>query len=339
MRKIHSIKMIYTGGTIGMKSTADGLLPDADAIERFLLSRFSNQKIMLYTDEPLIDSSALDFNCWNRWIELINRDLEKYQGVIILHGTDTLAYTAAMLSILYSNSTIPIILTGAMEPINSPTSDGETNLISACSALESLQEGVFVVFNCKLWAAEDCVKVSTREKNAFCTPHNQALAQYSYKLRRWCYPKGKPRSSMSKVAGLPGPLTKFRNDTRVCTLWVAPGNQWAMSKIIASQLWDAIILQTFGNGNIPVTGALCKELNYHLARGIPILNVTQVLRGRVGGEYGPGKKLLAMGCISGLSATFELVYVVTQLALSLYQHPLEQKSFIQRLLEAMDAGR
>ncbi|MCV2502930.1 MAG: asparaginase domain-containing protein [Neisseriaceae bacterium] len=324
--------MIYTGGTIGMQKGVNGLFPNADSIQCFLNKQQLNERIDLITTQSLIDSSALKISDWNEYIQLINQELESYQGIIVLHGTDTLAYTAAMLSILYSTQKIPIVITGSMLPIFELDSDGKDNIISSIRAIEQLNKGVVVVFNQKMLPAFDCLKISTLDKNAFISPNTQLIANYS-KKNTWQF-NNKVENFSIHFPKLDCNVFQFCDEIKILNMFLTPTLVEDVSIIGKCQNWDALILQSFGNGNFGLNENIKKLILSFLEKDKPVINVSQVLISRVDDTYALGSEILNTGIISGKCFTFEFCYVLTAVALSC--HERNKVQWIQQTLLEID---
>ena len=169
--------MIYTGGTIGMKKTENGYYPEPHFLERSLkqiheLSYHEVPEFDLIEYSPLLDSSNIQMEQWTKIAEDIFEHYDEYCGFVILHGTDTMAYTASALSFMLQGLSKPIVLTGSQIPLEEIRSDARDNIISSLMiAGEGQISEVCVFFANKLFRGNRCVKISSDEKGAFSSPN------------------------------------------------------------------------------------------------------------------------------------------------------------------------
>ena len=234
-----SILLIYTGGTIGMKQDASDLtlkpfdfsqiLDEVPELKKFAL------KVDSYTFDPLIDSSDVEPVFWQRLAELISGKYDDYDGFIVLHGTDTMAYSASALSFMLDGLTKPVIFTGSQLPIGVPRTDGKENIISAveiASAKDAdghaMVPEVCIFFNSYLIRGNRAVKVSSEDFRAFRSPNLPALAEAGISIR---YNTDLIRHPLDWYQSL-GVNTKL--DTRVSILKIHPGiRQRALPSVVS----------------------------------------------------------------------------------------------------------
>ncbi|QRN41089.1 MAG: hypothetical protein GKC53_02880 [Neisseriaceae bacterium] len=333
IQKTNKIKMIYTGGTIGMKRSRNGLSPDPNSIECFLDQNQLKDRIELIVAQPLIDSSALSIQNWNQWIKLINQDLGGYQGVIILHGTDTLAYTSGVLGLLYSQQKIPIVITGAILPLFEEDSDGQENIILSIQAIEQINRGVFVVFNRKMLHAFDCLKISAVSKNAFISPNLCPVAKYDQDA--WLFENEFNHLLLSKFPKIDYENFQFCDEIKILNLFLTPTLISCIPSIVdSSQNWNALIFQSFGHGNFKINNDIKEIIRLFLENDKPVINVSQVVMSRVDGTYALGSDIIDTGGISARSFTFEFCYSLIAVALSC--HKINKIKFIQKIITDID---
>lgn len=307
-----SIFLIYTGGTIGMKEDpADGTLKPFDfsgimeevpEIRKFAVSVDS------YTFTPLIDSSDVEPSLWQSLAELIYENYEKYDGFVILHGTDTMAYSASALSFMLDNLSKPVIFTGSQLPIGRPRTDGKENLISAieiatarnAQGLARVPE-VCICFNSQLLRGNRSTKINSVGFDAFSSPNYPPLATAGINIK---YNDSIIRSS-SEHWGEMSIHTKL--DTRVSILKVHPGiTEEAVRDILLGKGTRAVIIETYGSGNAISKPWFLEIVREAAASGKILLNVTQCLSGDVNMDlYATGRTLKDAGVISGHDITTE----------------------------------
>ena len=325
MRK--HIYIAYTGGTIGMKPSKQGYIPAAgflgDTLEN--MPEFHRAEMPLYTlheYDNLIDSSDMNPNDWQRIADDIAANYHKYDGFIILHGTDTMAYTASALSFMLENLAKPVIVTGSQIPLAELRSDGQVNLLNALyvAANYPIAE-VSLFFNNRLLRGNRSRKVDADGFNAFDSPNFPPLLEAGINIRlkagTLATPSDKP-VSVSKVTAQPIGLVSLY-----------PGISPEVIENTLQQPVNALILLSYGVGNAPQHPALLAQLRYAAEREIPVLNCTQCLRGRVNmGGYATGNSLREAGVLSGSDMTPEaalakLHYLLSQsLSFQEIQHKL-----------------
>ena len=307
-----SVLIIYTGGTIGMKEDPmDGTLKpfDFSQIKEEVpeLNKFA-VKIDSYTFSPLIDSSNVEPSLWVCLAEIIEERYEEYDGFVILHGTDTMAYSASTLSFMLEGLTKPVVFTGSQLPIGVPRTDGKENLISAVEIAAAKDEKgharvpeVAICFDSQLLRGNRCVKYSAEAFNAFASPNCPPLAEAGINIR---YNTDLIRKPVYWDAQL---RIQTHLDTRVAILKVHPGmTPQVMRSVVCDPLTRACILETYGSGN-----ALSKEwfldiLREAAGQGKILLNVTQCKSGTVNMDlYETGASLKHAGVLSGADITTE----------------------------------
>lgn len=307
-----SILLIYTGGTIGMKQDASDLtlkpfdfsqiLDEVPELKKFAL------KVDSYTFDPLIDSSDVEPVFWQRLAELISGKYDDYDGFIVLHGTDTMAYSASALSFMLDGLTKPVIFTGSQLPIGVPRTDGKENIISAveiASAKDAdghaMVPEVCIFFNSYLIRGNRAVKVSSEDFRAFRSPNLPALAEAGISIR---YNTDLIRHPLDWYQSL-GVNTKL--DTRVSILKIHPGiTPQVVRDILLGAETRAVIIETYGSGNAPSRQWFLDAVGEACRQGKVLVNVTQCLSGKVDmGIYANGKALQDAGVVCGYDSTTE----------------------------------
>ena len=307
-----SILIIYTGGTIGMKEDPqDGTLKPFDFSQIMEevpeLNKF-DVFIESYTFNPLIDSSDVEPAIWVQLAQLISERYEEFDGFVILHGTDTMAYSASALSFMLEGLTKPVVFTGSQLPIGVPRTDGKENLISAVEiAAAKDHEGharvpeVSIYFDSRLLRGNRSTKYSAEAFNAFASPNCPPLAEAGINIR---YHTDVIRKPVYWDAQL---RVQTKLDTRVSILKVHPGmTPQVMRAVVSDPLTRACIIETYGSGN-----ALSKPWFLDLVKqagdeGKILLNVTQCNAGTVNMDlYATGASLKHAGVLSGADITTE----------------------------------
>ena len=307
-----SILMIYTGGTIGMKQDPKDqtLKPfDFDQIQEEVpeLDKYG-LKIDSFTFDPLIDSSDVEPSMWQSLATIIRDRYDEYDGFVVLHGTDTMAYSASALSFMLENLAKPVIFTGSQLPIGVPRTDGKENLISAveiAAAKDSdghpLVPEVCIFFDSLLLRGNRCTKVSSEEFRAFRSPGYPALAEAGINIRYNHQAILRPESwngSLRIATSL---------DTRVSILKVHPGiTPTVMRYFLCGKETRAVIMETYGSGNAPSRQWFLDIVQEAAAMGKVLMNVTQCMSGTVNMDlYATGKALEKAGVVSGRDITTE----------------------------------
>ena len=308
-----SVLLIYTGGTIGMKEDpADGTLRPFDfsgIMEEVPELRKFAVNVDSYTFTPLIDSSDVEPTLWQSLAALILERYDKYDGFVILHGTDTMAYSASALSFMLDNLGKPVIFTGSQLPIGRPRTDGKENLISAveiASAKDSegraLVPEVCICFNSQLLRGNRSTKINSIGFDAFSSPNYPPLATAGINIRysRHLIHYGAEGqwSDLSIHTAL---------DTRVSVLKIHPGiTEQAVKDIMLGKGTRAVILETYGSGNAISKPWFLEIIKEAVDMGKIILNVTQCLSGDVDMDlYATGRSLKDAGVVSGHDMTTE----------------------------------
>ena len=306
MRKV---LLIYTGGTIGMKKdyVTNSLEPvDFDHIfdEIPELSKLHCQ-LDIHANPNPIDSSDMSPDNWKRLAERIEENYEKYDGFVVLHGSDTMAYTASALSFMLENLAKPVIFTGSQLPIGTLRTDGKENLITAIE-IASDYEGdnavvpeVAIYFEYNLRRGNRSIKVDAEHFRAFESPNYPMLAQAGVSIK------------YEHQAIIPSPSDKFivhkEMDNRVACLRLFPGISPEVVKCLCSNPEiQILVLETFGSGNAPQIPEILEALSSMIKEGRIVLNVSQCIGGSVRqGMYKNSRILEDIGVISGGDMTAE----------------------------------
>jgi len=304
------ILIIYTGGTIGMVNDPEtnSLIPfDFDNIIKNVpeLRNFDFQ-IKSYSFSPPIDSSDINPAVWEKLVSIIEDNYENFDGFVILHGTDTMAYTASALSFMLHNLQKPVILTGSQLPLGTIRTDGKENLITALEIAAAQKNGqamvpeVCIYFQDKLFRGNRTTKYNAENFRAFRSDNYPPLAEVGIHIK-YNYP-------YIRYASHPGEfsVTKKMN-TNIALLKIFPGiNESVVNAVLNSPGTEAVVLETFGSGNAPTAKWFLNAIANAASNGLLILNVTQCLAGSVDMErYSTGVHLLEYGIVGGYDITTE----------------------------------
>lgn len=308
--KKRKVLLIYTGGTIGMKKDyeSDSLSPvDFNHIisEVPELKRI-NCELTIHAFEHPIDSSDMNPEIWLNIAALIEKNYKKYDGFVVLHGSDTMAYTASALSFMLENLNKPVILTGSQLPIGTLRTDGKENLITAIE-IASTYEGdraivpeVAIYFEYHLYRGNRARKVDAEQFNAFETLNYPLLAEAGVSIKY-------DREAISKGHKGKGLILHKQLSRDVVIVKLFPGIRAEVINSLGNiEGLKGIILESFGSGNAPGDKALLKELGTLIKKGIVVVNVTQCHGGAVSqNKYRNGQYLEEIGVISGEDLTTE----------------------------------
>lgn len=291
--------VIYCGGTIGMVMGEQGLRTDKKALLGALNSFSDSLKFDVHVCEPLIDSSAITLSNWRNMVALITEKTANYAGFLLIHGTDTMAYSSSLLAFALRGLNKPIVLTGSQFPLQAPSSDALSNLSDAFKALvyPSLKE-VVVVFNRKVLRGVGSKKVDAIGLDAFATPYMQPLADFKLSENWFDETLRLPERTFTPI--------NIDVDAKVAVYILAPGvNVDLIAESLLQQKSDAAILLTYGNGNAPSDAPFIKAIESYVAAGKVLVNVSQVLRGKISTVYAQGAPLFDAGVLSGGTITLE----------------------------------
>ncbi|MFC0444780.1 asparaginase [Pseudidiomarina halophila] len=298
------IYVAYTGGTIGMQKSAQGYVPApgfltecVNKMPEFFRAEMPLFDIHEYT--PLMDSSDMSPNDWQRIADDIQAHYADYDGFVILHGTDTMAYTASALSFMFENLGKPVIITGSQIPLAALRSDGQTNLLNALyiAANYPIHE-VGLFFNNQLYRGNRATKADANGFNAFDSPNFRPLLEAGIQI--------------TVKAGTVKPLDESPLRVRGVTpqhigvITLYPGISPVLFDHLLQQPVRALIMQSYGVGNAPQNEQLLASLARGVNSGVTILNCTQCFKGKVNmGGYATGNALAEIGVISGFDMTVE----------------------------------
>ncbi|WP_075181937.1 asparaginase [Pantoea sp. 1.19] len=322
-----SIYVAYTGGTIGMQRSAQGYVPASGHLQRQLaqMPEFHRPEMPAFTIHeyhPLMDSSDMTPEDWQAIANDIRDHYHDYDGFVILHGTDTMAFTASALSFMLGNLGKPVIVTGSQIPLAELRSDGQQNLLNALfvAANYPINE-VTLFFNNTLYRGNRTTKAHADGFNAFDSPNLPPLLEAGIHIRRLNTPPAPAGHGDLQVHPItPQPIG-------VVTLY--PGISADVVRNFLRQPVKALILRSYGVGNAPQNAEFLQELRDASARGIVVVNLTQCMSGKVNmGGYATGNALADAGVISGADMTVEATLTKLHYLLS---QPLDSADVRRRM--------
>ena len=329
------VLVISTGGTITMvRDPKTGALAPADIfqIRTFLPEMIEeNIKVDFQSFPSLVDSSDVGPESWLEMALMVGRRYLAYDGFVILHGTDTMSYSASALSFMLENLNKPVVFTGSQLPVGVPRSDAKENLLTAIEiAAAKDEEGnaivpeVTIYFEDRLFRANRTTKRNAEHFSAFNSYNYPALAKagvhitYQPHLVRY----NNPQSEL---------IVHKLFDTNVAVLKLFPGIQQSVVRaLLHTRGLKGVVLETFGTGNAPSDHWLFKELKDAVERGIIIVNKTQCNTGSVEmGLYAVSLNLMKAGVISGYDITTEALLTKMMILLGEYpENPEKVKEFL-----------
>ncbi len=329
MQYSSKILLIYTGGTIGMiKDANTGTLKAFDFNK--LLKKIPEINLLdcnIHTisfDKP-IDSSNMNINHWKKMATIIEENYKNFDGFVVLHGSDTMSYSASALSFMLENLIKPVIFTGSQLPIGDLRTDAKENLITAIqiAALKEKNKPVIkevcLYFEYKLYRGNRTTKISAEHFNAFSSPNFSELAESGVHLKVNKDILWKSNTKKSLIV-----RTNFDDNVVVCKLF--PGiNKNVLESLINIKNLKALIIETYGSGNAPSENWFLEIIEKAIKKDIYVINVTQCSGGQViMGNYETSIKLKEIGVISGKDITTEAA--ITK-AMYLLAQNVENKKF------------
>lgn len=300
------IYIAYTGGTIGMKPSKNGFVPVAGYLSETIknMPEFYHHdmpEFEIHEYEPLIDSADISPRAWQELAVDIQQRYQEFDGFIILHGTDTMSYTASALSFIFESLSKPVIITGSQIPLSQLRSDARVNLLNALyiAAHHPINE-VCIFFNNQLFRGNRTTKQHADGFGAFVSPNYPVLLEAGIEIKNVA---GQAQKSINTR------LTIGHIEAKsIAILHLFPGLDWQVLDNLLKSPLQALVLLTYGVGNAQQDPLLLETLKSASGREILLINCSQCLKGSVNmGGYATGHALSNAGVISGLDMTTETV--------------------------------
>ncbi len=326
-----SILVIYTGGTIGMFKDANGSLIPVDFNELHdhipSLDLF-NFQIDSYSFDPIIDSANMKPELWVKLAEVIQKNYENYDGFVILHGSDTMSFTASALSFILENLNKPVIITGSQLPLGIPRTDGRENFITSLELAAAKHEEtpiipeVAIYFENQLFRGNRTYKFNAENFEAFRSVNYPPLAEVGVNIRYWENNIRKPNFKKLKINN--------NLESGVSIIRLFPGiTPEIFHSMLNAEGLKAVVLETFGAGNAPTEKWFVDELKAGINRGLTIINISQCRGGAVEmGKYETSSELKRIGLLNGKDMTTEAAITKLMVALGKYS---DKKDIAQRM--------
>lgn len=333
-----SVLIIYTGGTIGMVND-----PETGALCPFNFEQIAKAvpeikefgfTIDSHTLPEIIDSSDLKPEHWQEMCRIITDNYDRYCGFVILHGTDTMAYSASALSFMLNNLTKPVVFTGSQLPIGTIRTDGRENLIAALEIAAAYMEGkavvpeVCILFGDKLFRGNRTTKINAESFDAFQSFNYPPLAEIGIHIHyNYAAIDYSPKTES---------ITAFTDmDTGIAILKIFPGiRPEVIGSIINTPGLRGLILETYGSGNAPTSHAFLAKIKEAADKGIIIYNVTQCQGGTVEmGRYETSRNLVSAGVSGGYDITTEAAVCKMMYLLGKHKDSNEIKKYLNSAIK------
>jgi L-asparaginase len=329
--------IVHTGGTIGMRRSVDGYKPQRGNLAELLAALPELHEVADYDlveSDPLLDSASIQPSDWLEIAQVISRRKDRYDGFVVLHGTDTMAYTASALAFMLRGLRKPVVLTGSQIPLAELRTDARENLLTALmiAAAEKPVNEVSLFFGGRLLRGCRSVKTSATGFDAFESPNFPPLAHAGIDIR--------VDPNLIDTVGAPErpvPLPQ-RLDASVGALRLFPGLSAELMRNALREPLQGLVLEAYGAGNAPTDDReLLRAISDATARGVVIVDCTQCLRGTVDlHAYATGSTLLRAGVIGGADMTVEaalakLVYLLSTMRLTSHVRDLMGQSLCGEL--------
>jgi len=303
------VMLIYTGGTFGMAHDTHGVLVPFDfalILEHLPTLRTLSLELTVISFNNPIDSSNISPEHWQTIAKIIFENYKSNDGFVVLHGTDTMAFTASALSFMLSGLGKPVILTGAQLPISEPRSDARENLITSLEIAAAKMNGKAVVPEVCIYFGDELIRGNRSKKTE--SMHFDAFQSENYPPLA----KAGVRIEYNESAIQQAPLNETlrllsKLDPSIVILKLFPGiTEAAVKALINIPGLKAIVLETYGSGNAPTTKWFIDLLKVVIGKGVIMLNISQCPGGMVvQGKYETSKVLQEIGVLSGGDMTTE----------------------------------
>jgi len=329
------ILIVYTGGTIGMIEN-----PNTRALEPFnfehLIDNVPKIKWLDYDIdhiqlEPPLDSSNISINDWQKIAATIEQHYSDYDGFVVLHGTDTMAYTASALSFMLQDLAKPVIITGSQLPIGEVRTDGEENLITALQiAAERTKDDtpmvqeVAILFENYLWRGNRATKKSANNFNAFKSYNYPSLARIGLRIHY-------NDDALRRVPCDRALKVHYALDSAVMFIDLFPGlTESTLRHMLATPNIKGVVLRSYGSGNAPSSEWFVRSVKEAVQRGLVVINITQCVNGGINPRrYATGDSLAATGVVNGHDMT-------TEAAITKLMHLLASGMTVESVKRAME---
>lgn len=305
-----NILLIYTGGTIGMmKDPNSGVLKAFDfnnILKKIPELKLLDCEIKTVSFQNPIDSSNMNPVYWIQIAELIETNYDDFDGFVVLHGSDTMSYSASALSFMLENLAKPVIFTGSQLPIGDLRTDAKENLITSIQMASQQQNGkpiikeVGLYFEYKLYRGNRTTKINAEHFEAFESLNYPCLAESGVHLKiskdHLLMPNSRKKMKVHKIL-----------DTNIALIKLFPGiSKSVLESILNTPNLKGIILETYGAGNTTTDPWFLELMKKTIKKGLPIINITQCSGGSVMmGHYETSSQLKTLGLISGKDITTE----------------------------------
>ncbi|GLX81888.1 asparaginase [Thalassotalea eurytherma] len=325
------IYVAYTGGTIGMKPSAQGYVPVVGHLTQAINAtpdffREEMPEFTIHEYQPLIDSSNMSPNDWQFIAQDIKKHYHDYDGFVVLHGTDTMAYTASALSFMFENLGKPIIVTGSQIPLSQLRSDGQVNLLNSLYIAANFpihEVGLF--FNNKLFRGNRSIKAYADGFDAFNSPNMEPLLEAGINIKLI---NGKVKEINDDDI-----LLHTITPQPIGVVHLYPGISTDLIKNVILQPVKALIIRSYGVGNAPQDKELLACLKAADKQGLIIVNCSQCIKGKVNMQgYATGNALSECGVISGKDMTLEAALTKLHFLLS---QKLTSETIKAKLLDSL----
>ncbi|WP_282043867.1 asparaginase [Winogradskyella flava] len=332
-----NILLIYTGGTIGMMKDADtGALRAFDFDS--LLDKIPELKLLdcdiqtVSFDKP-IDSSNMNPTYWEAIARIIESKYNAFDGFVVLHGSDTMSYSASALSFMLENLEKPIIFTGSQLPIGDLRTDAKENLITSIQVASLHKDGepiireVCLYFEYKLYRGNRTTKINAEHFEAFDSPNYPTLAESGVHLKV-------NQEFLRRETFKEDLIVRTAMDTNIGILKLFPGiSKPFVEAVIGSQNLKGLIIETYGSGNATTEEWFIKSLKNAIKNGLYVINVTQCPGGSVTmGQYETSSQLKSIGVISGKDITTEAAVVKLMYLVGYNIKPEEFRFYFEKSL-------